>query len=189
MIFFKKFLVAILCFSFLSITINAKECVNIKELKVKWTSYKTLKKIPVSGTFNKVELFSTQNKPTLQKALLNTKAKIDLKNIDVLNSKKTDNILKYFVTNLKSSNIEAKIIKVNKKIVDVEFIINGTAKVLPMKYKVTENKIVVKGVVDAQDFNLAPALKILNKEVKEHQNKGWFDIPIKFELSYTTTCN
>ncbi|AXH14904.1 YceI family protein [Malaciobacter mytili] len=185
----KKSLVAIFCFSFLSMTLNAKECISINELKIKWTSYKTLEKVSVNGSFDKIELITTKNKSTLQEALLNTKAKINLKNINAYSNQKTDNILKYFVKNLKSSKVEAKILKVNKKTMDIEFTLNEKSKVIPMKYKIAENKVIIKGVIDAQDFDLVPALEILNKEVSGHQNKGWFDIPIKLDLFYTKTCN
>ncbi len=185
----KKHLLVFFAIVFLSTTVNANECINFSELKTKWTSFKTLEKIAVSGTFNDVEFITTKNKSTTRDALLNTQAKLDFKNIDAKAKEKTNNILKYFVSNLEDTSITAKIIRVNVKTLDIKFTLNKISKIIPMKYKVSENKVIVKGVIDTQDFNLAPALKILNKEVKAHQNKSWFDIPIKFELFYTKICN
>ena len=45
----------------LASTLSAKECINLDKIDVKWTSFKTLAKVGVSGTFNKVELISSKN--------------------------------------------------------------------------------------------------------------------------------
>lgn len=182
----KKYL--LILFILLASTLNANECININKIQTKWTAFKTLEKIPVSGTFNKIELITQKNKSTIKDALLDAYAKIDFKNIDAKSKDKTNNILKYFVSNLENTTIEAKIIRVYIKTLDIELTLNKNRKVIPMKYKVAQNKVIVKGVIDIQDFNLLPAFKVLNKQVAGHQNKGWSDIPIKFELFYTKSC-
>jgi hypothetical protein len=169
-------------------SLSAKECVNINDIEVNWTSYKTMSKVGVSGTFSKVDLLTEENKDTLKEALLNSFVKINLKDIDAKAEIKTNNILKYFVSYLDDSIIQAKIVSVYKDSLEVEIFLNNKRNIIPMNYKKDANKIIAKGVIDALDFDLSPALKVLNNNVAGHLNKGWFDIPISFDLSYNNKC-
>ena len=179
--------ISILSASLFASSLSA-QCININKVDVNWTSFKTLSKIGVSGTFKDVKLETKTNASTTKEALLNSSVKINMKEIDAKADIKTNNILKYFVANLENEEIEAKIINVYDKTLDLVITLNGTTKTIPMKYIVRENNIVSSGVIDALDFNLAPALKILNTKVAGHLNKGWYDIPVGFELAYNSTC-
>lgn len=169
-------------------SLSAKECINLGEIDVNWTSYKTLKKVGVSGSFSKIDLITEKNKDTLKEALLNTLVKINLKDIDAKAQVKTNNILKYFVSYLDDTNIQAKIVSVYEDSLELEIFLNNKREIIPMDYKKVGNKIIANGVIDALDFNLALALKVLNKNVAGHLNKGWFDIPISFDLDYNNKC-
>lgn len=171
-----------------SSTLSAKECVNLDKVNVKWTSFKTLEKIGVSGTFKKVQLSSKENSSSLKEALESAKVKINISDIDANAAIKTNNILKYFVTNLETKNIDAKIKNVYDKSLEIELYLNGKKQIIPMSFTNKNNTIMAKGVIDALDFNLSPALKILNTEVAGHLNKGWYDIPIYFNLAYLKEC-
>lgn len=169
-------------------TISAKECINLSKLDVKWTSYKTLEKVGVSGGFSKVDLITEKNEDSLKEALLNTMVKISLKDIDAKAAIKTNNILNYFVKHLDNTNIQAKVVSVYTNSLDMEIFLNNERKIIPMKYKKENGKIVATGVIDALDFSLAPALKVLNTQVAGHLNKGWYDIPLSFTLNYSNRC-
>lgn len=172
----------------LSTSLSATECIHFDKAQVNWTSYKTLAKVGVSGTFNKVELETNKKAMDMKNALLNTAVKIDIKNIDAKADEKTNNILKYFVSNLDNTAINAKIKEVYEDTLNVEIILNNITKVIPMNYKVENGKVVSNGVIDGLDFDLAPALKILNTQVAGHLNKGWYDIPVNFSLEYKNSC-
>ncbi len=180
---------SIFCALLLAPTLYAS-CFNTNDVNVKWTSFKTLSKIGVSGHFNDIKLNVTnKNAPSIKKLLENTSISIDLLNIDAKSKIKTSNIIKYFVSNLKNNNLQAKIVKVYDKTLDIKITLNETSKIIPMKYKLsTKNQIKAKGVIDALDFNLNKALNILNKNVAGHLNKGWLDIPIKFDLQINSKC-
>ena len=180
---------SIFCAVLLAPTLYAS-CFNTNDVNVKWTSFKTLSKIGVSGHFNDIKLnVINKNATSVKKLLENTSVNINLLSIDAKSKIKTSNILKYFVSNLKSKNLQAKIVKVYDKTLDVKITLNETSKIIPMKYKLsTNNELKAKGVIDALDFNLNKALNILNKNVAGHLNKGWLDIPIKFNLQITSKC-
>ena len=179
--------ISILCASLFASSLSA-QCININKADVNWTSFKTLSKVGVSGTFKEVKLETKKNASSTKEALLNSSVKISMKNIDAKADEKTNNILKYFVANLENEKIKAKVINVYDETLDLTITLNGKTKTIPMKYVIRENNIVSSGVIDALDFDLAPALKILNTEVAGHLNKGWYDVPVGFELSYNTTC-
>lgn len=168
--------------------LSAKECIHLDNAQVNWTSYKTLEKIGVSGTFSKVELQASKNTMDMKNALLNTAVKIDIKNIDAKAEEKTNNILKYFVSNLDNTTINATIKEVYENTLNVEIVLNNITKIIPMSYKIENGKVVSNGVIDGLDFNLAPALKVLNTQVAGHLNKGWYDIPVNFSLNYKNNC-
>lgn len=181
--------IALLCTALGASTLSAKECVNLNDVKVNWTSYKTLAKVGVSGTFSDVKFESSKNSASIKDALKNSSVNIDIKNIDAKAAIKTNNILKYFVSNLKTTNIEAKIVDVYSSSLTAKITLNGKSQTIPMNYKVKGDEIFAKGVLDALDFDLAPALKVLNTEVAGHQNKGWYDIPVNFTINYSKKCN
>ena len=93
--------ISIFCASLFASSLNA-QCININKADVNWTSFKTLSKIGVSGTFKDVKLETKTNASTKKEALLNSSVKINMKKIDAKADIKTNNILKYFVANLEN---------------------------------------------------------------------------------------
>jgi len=184
----KTMSVSVLVCVALSKTLSAKECVNIKKLDVNWTSYKTLEKIGVSGHFNNVNIKSKQNASNINHLLLNTTVNLNMSHLDADNDMKNSAINKFFVNNLSTKNVSANVVSLYEKSLDVKIMLNGVTKVIPMKYTIDEGKIKAMGVIDALDFGLASALKILNTAVAGHLNKGWYDIPISFDITYNTKC-
>ncbi len=180
--------VAILATTLWTTTLSAKECVNIKDVDVMWTSYKTLAKVGVSGTFEDVTLHTAKNTPSVKDALKGSSVQLDMNKIDAKEDVKTNNILKYFVANLSDTKIDAKIVKVYADSLDINISLNGKEQVIPMSYKIEGEKVVAKGVIDALDFKLSPALEVLNTNVVGHLNKGWYDIPVSFNLNLLKKC-
>jgi hypothetical protein len=173
----------------LSTTLQAKQCFNQTGIDVQWTSYKTLAKIGVSGHFNDVKLMiKNKNASNIKSFLNNARVSIKLSSIDANNENKTKSIKKYFVSNLSSKMIDAKIVSVEDKDLRVKIDLNGVSKIIPMKYTMAKGIIVADGVIDGEDFKLQNALKVLNTNVIPHANKGWYDIPIKFNMNISKNC-
>ena len=184
----KKLLLSQLSTALILTSLNANECVDIKSVDIGWTSYKTMAKIGVSGTFKNVKLSKSKNTSDIKSALTGTSVAINMKNIDAKAAIKTSNILKYFVPKLSTEGINATIIKVGEKSLALEILLNGRKQVIPMKYSLDGGVMQATGVIDARDFGMEKALRNLNKNVAGHRNKGWLDIAIGFELIYTDVC-
>ena len=184
----KNILLAQLSVALLASTLNASQCVNIENVNIGWTSYKTMAKIGVSGTFNDVKLTKSIDTSTINSALVGTKVSINMKDINAKADIKTTNILKFFVPELSTQGINATITKVSDKSLALEVMLNGKKQTVPMKYTLDSGVMQASGVIDARDFGIEGALKNLNQNVAGHKNKGWLDIAINFELIYTNKC-
>jgi hypothetical protein len=173
----------------LTTSLQAKECYNAESLNVKWISYKTLAKIGVGGNFSNT-LFTTAHKDASSALMMlqDATVKLSLSKLDAHNPTKNSNIAQFFVANLSSKDVQAKIVTADEKKLTVAITLNKKTLNIPMSYKIDNSKIIATGVIDALDFDLVPALRTLNKNVAGHKNKGWNDISIAFEMPFTTTC-
>jgi len=185
---FKKIFLTPVASALLLSTLSANNCVDIQSTTVSWTSYKTMAKIGVSGTFKDLMLIPSNKHSDIKSALVGTAVQIDMADIDAKANIKTSNILKYFVPQLSSQRAHAKIVKVNEKTLDVAVTLNGVKQIIPMTYSLDGGVCQAKGTIDARDFLMEGALKNLNTHVAGHKNKGWLDIDIAFELIYVDNC-
>lgn len=183
-----KLTISVLACVVLSKTLVAKECVNIEKLNVGWTSFKTLEKIGVSGNFRDIKILSGKNSSDIKELLVNTKVKLQMEKLDAGEDIKNNAIKKFFVNNLASKDVDAKVVGLSGDTLSLEITLNGITKVIPMKYEMSKNEVKSKGVIDALDFGLGSALRVLNTSVAGHLNKGWYDIPISFDLMYNKKC-
>ena len=184
----KKLILSTLALSLLTSSLLAKECINIKKVNVGWTSYKTMAKIGVSGFFKDVKLTTSKKHSDIKSALVGTTVQLNMANIDAKAAIKTSNILKFFAPKLASQTINATLVTMNEKSVDVKITLNGTTQTIPMNYTMDGGVIQAEGIIDARDFLMVDALKNLNTNVAGHKNKGWLDIAINFELLYEDSC-
>ena len=186
---FSKTIIAIFSLLLLTSLTQAKECYNANTIDVKWTSYKTMAKIGVGGNFSKTNLqLAHKNNPSIQKLLNGAKVTLNLTSIDAHLALKNSNIADFFTANLSTDEIHTKVIYINEKSLNLQVTLNGITQIIPMKYTSKNSHIMASGVIDALDFHLVPSLRVLNKNVSGHKNKGWNDISISFDMPYTTTC-
>lgn len=183
-----KIVIAQMAALFLAGTLSAKECIDMKSVSVGWTSYKTMAKIGVSGTFKDVTFMPSKNRADIKHALVGTSVKLNIQDIDAKAAIKTNNILKYFAPKLATQKIDAKIVSLDDKRLNLEIILNNKKQTVPMSYSIDGGVVVAKGVIDARDFGFVDALTNLNTHVAGHQNKGWLDVDISFELVYEDSC-
>lgn len=185
----KNSALSLMTLAVLSSVVEAKECFNTDKINITWTSYKTLAKIGVGGDFSKVDLkVSNTDSLSVKKMLMDAKITTSLENLDAKLDLKNSNIAKFFTAHLDDKAVRAKIVAVHDKKMDVSIELNKVTLVIPMSYTVEDNKVKAKGVIDALDYKLVPALGILNSNVAGHLNKGWNDISIGFELPFSRAC-
>jgi len=185
----KTLLLAQLSSILLFTSLNAEECIDIKSVNVGWTSYKTMAKIAVSGTFDNVKIIRSEDTSDINTSLIGTSVVLNMLRINANSAEKTNNILRFFLPKLSTRGIHATITRVNDRSLALEVLLNGRKQLIPMKYTMENGVIQATGFIDARDFGIDNALRNLNKSISAHRNKGWLDIAISFELIYEDKCH
>ena len=153
-------------------------------IDVEFKAFKTPLKIGVKGGFDKIALHSKEA-GTLQDMLLGTSVVIDTASVNSKNPGRDKKLVHSFFNVQGVAKIEAKIVKVDSKVLTVAITMNGKTLDIPMKYEDEDKEIEAEGVIDLADFGMLPSLKAINKACYEmHQGKTWQDVELEFELKY-----
>ena len=148
---------------------------------LQWIAFKTPLKLGVKGTFDKID-FATGDG-----CLEGAKVHIYKSSVDTKNPGRDKTLRLFFFDRLKGA-IEAKILKVHEKTLDVAITLNGTTKTIPFFYTKKDGLIHAKGVIDLLDFDASKALSSIAKACfDKHQGKTWNDVELRFTIDAKTT--
>lgn len=155
-------------------------------LTVKWTGFKTEKKVPVSGTFNdiKTDIKSSDNLSTFLKSAMVT---IQTSSLESKNPVRNKNITSTLFSLVSAEQIKGTITKVNEstKELTLNVTMNEVSKSIPMKYEMTNGNIVAKGSIDILDFGMKNSFIAFSKKCAAlHQNKSFSDVDIEFIIPF-----
>ncbi len=153
-------------------------------IEVEFKAFKTPLKIGVKGGFDKISLHSKPAKK-LKNMLLNTSVMIETASVDSKNPGRDKKLVHNFFDVQGVGKIEAKIVKVDTKVLTVAITMNGKTVDVPMKYENEHKEIEAEGVIDLADFGMLPSLGAITKACYEkHRGKTWQDVELEFELQY-----
>ncbi len=134
-----------------------------KDVKITWTAYKTTEKKPVSGTFKKVDFAMKHGKTPLE--LLNGLSfTIPVSSIfsnDETRDKKL--IASFFGAMTNTELISGELQVIENKSVKASITLNGEVNDLPLIYKIEDNTIYLKGLMNMEDWKATKAIVALNK--------------------------
>lgn len=156
------------------------------DLGVKWTGFKTEKKAPVSGTFNKVKL-SIKSSNDLSIFLKSSIVTIVSDSLESKNPARNLNMTSTLFSLATSKVIKGNISDVNemKKSLILNVSMNEVTKTVPMMYEIADGKIVAKGTIDILDFDMKNSFMAFAKKCGAfHQNKSFSDVGIEFTIPY-----
>ncbi len=189
----KKTIITLAGAGILASSLYAGTCAD--KFKYDFTFYGAMDKsyVVTKNTFKK----STSNFPS--EKLLNATLSIDAFTLDtsadlsngkgkwpaamanVRNMNTVNNFFKVFEKD--AGKIDAKVVKVADKTIDVEFKMNGVTKVIPFEYKVEADMIKAKGKLDVLAFNTQKAWAKFSAICKGfHKGKSWNEIDVFFEV-------
>ena len=150
-------------------TESVKYSVDPKNVEFKWIAYKTSDKIPVPGTFDKIEINVAQG-VDIPSLLLTTSFKIDGTTINSGNPERDEKLRKFFVANWSDSLISGTIETVtgNNKEGQGKFKLewNGLVNNLSFTYIVNNDTIQIISEISMKDWNAGDAAKALNEACK-----------------------
>ena len=171
-------------FLFAFVTANAYE-VN-GDLEVKWTGYKTEKKVPVSGTFNEIKLDISKNE-NFEDFLKSAKVKINTLTFDSGLEVRNKSIITTLFSLKSSEEIRGVIKNVNtsSKTLILNLTMNEVKKDVFLSYEVKNGMLIAKGLIDILDYSLDESFAKFAKECFIlHQGKSYSEVNIEFVLPF-----
>lgn len=179
----KTILLSVLAFTLVS-SLNAYELNG--DLGVKWTGFKTEKKVAVSGTFNDIKL-DIKDSEKLSAFLTSAKVKITTASFESKNPARNTSIISTLFSLASSKTIAGTISKVDEKektlILDVTM--NEVTKPVSMTYEIIDGNIIAKGTLEILDYNMKDSfLAFAKKCATFHENKSYSDVDIEFTIPF-----
>ena len=160
-----------------------------KQFEVEWKAYKTPLKVGVGGTFDKVAI-EAKDKSSEKSYLETSTVTINTTSVNSKNSGRDAKLVKYFFNVQNVKQIKAKVVSVERTIINVDITMNGVTKTIPMKLDFDDDEIEAEGHIDLADFNMLPSLSSITKACYDlHKGKTWQDVEIKFELKTRKYCD
>ncbi|PIF04893.1 MAG: hypothetical protein CSA86_00140 [Arcobacter sp.] len=156
------------------------------DLGIKWTGFKTAKKVGVSGTFKDVKL-DIQKADKLADFLKSAKVEIDTMKINSKLPMRDKNITSTIFSLASAKTVKGTISKVDeaKKELTLDVTMNGVTKQIPMTYTLSGGKIVAKGTLEILDFKLKSSFEAFAKKCRGfHAGKTFSDVDVEFTLPY-----
>ncbi len=156
------------------------------DLKVKWTGYKTEKKVPVSGTFNEIKLNIMKN-DNLEDFLTSADVKINTLSFDSGLDVRNKSIVSTLFSLKSSEEIRASIVEVdiNKKTLVLHLTMNEVSKDISLTYKLEDGNIIAKGLIDILDYSMSESFAKFAKECFDlHAGKSYSEVNIEFTLPF-----
>jgi polyisoprenoid-binding protein YceI len=180
----KKILLA----SLLSITLVSSLCAYELngDLGVKWTGFKTEKKLPVSGTFNSIKL-EIKSSDNLSDFLKSSNVLIQTNSIESKNPERNNNMTSTLFALASAEVIEGNISDVNEdeKTLILNVTMNEVTNPVRMDYIIENGNIVASGGIDILDFSMQNSYMAFAKKCAVlHENKSFSDVDIEFTIPY-----
>ncbi|SIR41682.1 YceI family protein [Maribacter ulvicola] len=172
---------------------DATEMFNLVQdsTKVSFTAYKTTEKLPVGGTFKKINFTKTTSGATAMEALNGTEFSIPVSSLFTNDPTGTRDpkLLEFFFGVLKDTELISGVFKVegNKSSIDVT--LNGeTQNILLTSEMNGEDRITFTGTMDLENWNALDAVASINKACeilhtgKDGISKTWSEVAVKAEV-------
>ena len=155
-------------------------------LGVKWTGFKTIKKVPVSGTFNTINL-DIKSSASLSDFLTSANVIIKSASFESKDSARNENIISTLFALPSAEIIEGSILEVNEdeKSLILNVTMNEVTNPVKMDYKIENGNIVAIGNIDVLDFLMENSfMDFAEKCSTYHENKSFSDVDIEFTIPY-----
>lgn len=170
-----------------SATTSEQFVVKPEATSVKWTAYKTTKKVGVGGEFGTLD-FKNKSGATPQDALNNLNFSIPISSLFTKNESRDSKLkVSFFGTMLNTAFLKGTIKVVNEKYI-ASVTMNGVTNDLPLNASITEGRRVnLKGTMNLKDWDALGALAALNKVCYDlHKgddgvSKTWEDVAIEID--------
>lgn len=152
-----------------------------------WTAYKTTEKVPVSGTFQKLN-FEARSGERIEDILNNLNFSIPISSLftnDASGTRDPKIIESFFGKMIDTDVLTGKIILDGEQY-KAEIKMNGQTNVIPLDYKISDtNEVTMTGTMQLKDWNALEALAFLNEACfdlhkgSDGVSKTWEDVALE----------
>jgi len=200
----KKLLLYTMVFSlFVSITSCEKEkskkvenktevesyIIDSKNSVINWTAYKTTDKIPVKGVFEEVNIVGNKSAPNKEDLLKGLEFEIPVGSINSNDSIRDFKLVKFFFEVMENTiSLKGKFTSLENGKGIVELSMNGISNDLPFRYEIKEDHILIRSVLNLDNWKAQLAIESLNKVCNEKHkaadgiSKTWSDVGILIQV-------
>lgn len=156
---------------------------------IKWTAFKTPKKVGVSGKFTSFDV-KTAPAQDINTAIKNATFSINTGSVDSGAPDRDNKIKKYFFSvKNKPITIAGKVVSMDHDQAKVQLNINGHKKDVMLKLQTKDNHATLSGKIDVLDFKMDSNLHALNEACKVlHEGKTWSDVEISIQTDFEKDC-
>lgn len=158
---------------------------------INFTAYKTTEKIPVKGTFTKIEILKGGKGTSVKEAINGTEFKIPVSSIETKDDSRNLKIRQFFFGVMENSlDLTGKLNLNDDKTGELALTMNGVTEKLPIKYDITGKTFLMKGVLNVENWKATKALESLNKACfelhkgKDGVSKTWSEVAINATVSF-----
>lgn len=158
--------------------------------EINFTAYKTSDKVPVGGSFKKINIISGGEGNSIKDAINNTEFSIPISSIFTKDTSRDYKIQKFFFGIMDNTKlISGSLVLENDSIGAANIKMNGVTEKIAFSYTIQETVFTMKTTMDIAKWNAAEALNSLNTACKDlHKgadgvSKTWSDVA----LNITTT--
>jgi polyisoprenoid-binding protein YceI len=164
--------------------------VSSDSISLEWTAYKTTAKMPVKGTFTKIELKNNPIGVSPQAAVSNLEFAIPVESIFTKDTIRDGKLKKFFFGKmLGTSNITGKTILKEDGTGEATIMMNGVEKTVPVTYTTNGNDVEIKANLDLDNWQAQMALAALTEACYElHKgadgvSKTWNTVDVLVKIS------
>ena len=164
--------------------------VSSDSISLEWTAYKTTAKVPVKGTFTKIELKNTPSGASPEAAAGNIEFSIPIESIFTKDTIRDGKLKKFFFGNmLGTSSITGKTSLKENGMGEATISMNGVEKTVPVSYTTNGNVIEITAKLDLDNWQAQMALAALSEACYElHKgtdgvSKIWNTVDVLVQVS------
>ncbi|MFD1316921.1 YceI family protein [Namhaeicola litoreus] len=159
-------------------------------INLEWTAYKTTEKVPVKGTFTKIELINIPSGKNPQAVAGNVEFSIPIESIFTKDTIRDGKLKKFFFGNLMgTSNITGKTSLKEDGTGEATITMNGVEKTVPVTFTTNGNDVEINANLDLDNWQAQMALTALNEACYElHKgadgvSKTWNTVDVLVKVS------
>lgn len=156
-----------------------------KGLDIKWTAFKTPKRIGVTGSLPNYSVSGKMKGSSVADLLKGQKIDIRVNKVNSGNEGRDVKIVKFFFSGLVGGDtMTAKVKDVTKDVISMDLTLNGKKHEVALMYTLKGMKLTAKGHMDLFDFGMIKQLHALNKACYAmHEGKTWSTVMLTLETT------